>query len=119
VERKDEDVPNYLVTIYRDEAAAAQATGDVVSAPYRDFMQRRSGVLRAGAALEPAATARSIRADATGGFVVTDGPFAESKEVLGGYYVVEAEDLDEAIAIAKEVPAPFGGVEVRPIRVLS
>ena len=112
-------MPNYLLSIYRDETAAAQATGDEVSTPYREFMQRRAGSLRAGAALEPASTATSVRADGSGGFAITDGPFGESKEVLGGYYVIEAEDLDEALAIAKEVPAPFGGVEVRPIRVLS
>jgi hypothetical protein len=110
---------NYLLTIYRDESAAEQAGGAEVSAPYREFMQRRAGALRGGAALEPAATATSLRSDGAGGFAVTDGPFAESKEVLGGYYVIEAADLDEALAIAKEVPAPFGGVEVRPIRVLS
>jgi hypothetical protein len=46
---------------------------------------------------------------------VTDGPFVESKEVLGGYYLIEADDLDAAIAIAKQTPARFGGVEVRPI----
>jgi len=45
----------------------------------------------------------------------TDGPFAETKEALGGYYLIEADDLDGALAIAKQVPAPFGGVEVRPI----
>jgi hypothetical protein len=50
-----------------------------------------------------------------GGFVVTDGTFAETKEVIGGYYVIEAADLDEALAIAKQVPSPMGGVEVRPI----
>ncbi len=50
---------------------------------------------------------------------VTDGPFMETKEALGGYYLVEAADLDEALAIAKDVPAPNGGVEVRPIRVFG
>ncbi len=110
---------NYLILIYRDEQAATQAGGTDVSAPYRAFMERRAGSLRGGAALEPGETATSVRADGRGDFAVTDGPFAESKEVLGGYYVVEAADLDEALAIAKEVPAPFGGVEVRPIRVLS
>jgi hypothetical protein len=47
---------------------------------------------------------------------ITDGAFAETKEALGGYYLIEAADLDEAMAIAKQVPTPFGGVEVRPIR---
>ena len=62
-------------------------------------------------------TATSIRKNASGEFVTTDGPFAETKEAIGGYYVIEAADLDEAIAIASQVPAEFGGVEVRPIRV--
>ncbi|MGO9910134.1 MAG: YciI family protein, partial [Acidimicrobiales bacterium] len=55
----------------------------------------------------------------SGSFTVTDGPFAETKEALGGYYLVEAADLDEAIAIAKQVPARYGGVEVRPIMVFD
>ena len=110
---------NYLVLIYRDEQAAAEATGDQESTAYGQFMERRAGDLRGGAALEPAPTATSVRSDGHGGFLVTDGAFAESKEVLGGYYVIEAADLDEALAIAKEVPAPFGGVEVRPIRMMS
>lgn len=110
---------NYLILIYNDEQAAQQATGTEVSSPYREFMARRASSLRGGVALEPGDTATSVRPDGRGGFAVTDGPFAESKEVLGGYYVIEAADLDEALAIAKEVPAPFGGVEVRPIRVMS
>lgn len=109
---------NYLILIYRGDQEA-QGQGDEVSAAYREFMHRRAGALRGGAALESADTATSVRSDGLGGFTVTDGPFAESKEVLGGYYVIEAADLDEALAIAKEVPAPGGGVEVRPIRVLS
>jgi hypothetical protein len=109
----------YLLSIYRDEAAEAQASGTEVSPAYRAFMERRGGALRGGAALEPGSTATSVRTDGAGGFAVTDGPFAESKEVLGGYYVIEAADLDEALAIAQEVPMPSGGVEVRPIRVMS
>jgi len=109
---------NYLILIYRGEQEA-QAQGDEVSAAYRQFMLHHAGALRGGAALEPVETATSVRSDGRGGFTVTDGAFAESKEVLGGYYVIEAADLDEALAIAKEVPAPGGGVEVRPIRVMS
>jgi hypothetical protein len=109
---------NYLMLIYRDEQAAESASGAEVSAPYREFMDRHGARLRGGAALETAATATSVRRNGNG-FAVTDGPFVESKEALGGYYVIEAEDLDEALRIAQEVPAPFGGVEVRPIRVLS
>ena len=108
---------NYLILIYGDPEV--QPTGDEMSSAHREFMQRREGALRGGAALEPSETTTSVRADGRGGFTVTDGPFAESKEVLGGYYVIEATDLDEALAIAKEVPAPGGGVEVRPIRMMS
>jgi hypothetical protein len=51
--------------------------------------------------------------------VITDGPFAETKEALGGYYVIEADSLDEALAVARQVPAPFGCVEIRPVRELT
>src|SRR3954463_9217943 len=112
-------MPNYLMLIYRDEAAAEAATGDEGSRPYRAFMDRHRGRLRGGAALEPSSTATSVRRREEGSFAVTDGVFAESKEALGGYYVIEADDLEGAREIAREVPAPFGGVEVRPIRVLS
>jgi hypothetical protein len=70
--------------------------------------------LLGGAALQPTGTATSVR-----GSEVTDGPFAETKEALGGYYLIEAADLDEAIAVAKQVPAPYGGVEVRPVMVFD
>ncbi|OLB66436.1 MAG: hypothetical protein AUI10_02755 [Actinobacteria bacterium 13_2_20CM_2_72_6] len=59
-------------------------------------------------------TATTIRGD-----VVTDGPFTETKEALGGYYLIDARDLDHALDIAKLCPARFGGVEVRPIMVFS
>lgn len=112
-------MPNYLITIYADEAALSQSPGTEVNARYRAFMDRWAGSLRGGAALQPSATATSVRSDGEGGFTITDGPFAETKEVLGGYYVVEAADLDEALVIAKAVPADHGGVEVRPIRIMS
>jgi hypothetical protein len=88
---------------------------------HQKFGQNNSAALRGGNALQPTSTATSIRAkgpDSTD-FTVTDGPFAETKEALGGYYLIEAADLDEAIAIAKQVPAPYGGVEVRPIMTFS
>lgn len=69
-----------------------------------------------GNALQPTGTATAVRKDSSGAFAITDGAFAETKEALGGYYLIDAADLDEAIAVAKQVPAPFGGVEVRPIR---
>ncbi|MGH3546844.1 MAG: YciI family protein [Pseudonocardiaceae bacterium] len=78
--------------------------------------ERHATVLRGGHALHPTGTATSIRRNDSGGVIVTDGAFAETKETLGGYYVIEAADLDEALVLATQVPAPFGGVEVRPVR---
>jgi hypothetical protein len=90
-------------------------------AGHQKFGENNDAVLRGGNALQPTGTATSIRGngpDSTD-FTVTDGPFAETKEALGGYYLIEAADLDEAISIAKQVPAPYGGVEVRPIMTFS
>src|SRR3954447_9874290 len=103
----------YLVLIYESEADYAaggeQAWKDAMVA-HQEFAGKHGASLRGGEALQGSATATSIRDS-----VVTDGPFAETKELLGGYYVIEADDLDAALAIAKDVPAKFGGVEVRPI----
>jgi hypothetical protein len=108
---------NYLILIYLDEAEVARDSHEI-SASYAEFMERRQSALRGGAALEPATTATSLRQNGDGDFIMTDGPFAESKEALGGYYLIEAADLDEALAIAREVPAS-AGVEVRPLRMAS
>lgn len=113
----------YLVLIYEDEAAYAAAKPEVlqdVMTGHQQFAGNNGKALLGGNALEPTATATSIRrSDAGDDLVVTDGPFAETKEALGGYYLIEAPDLDAAIAVAKQVPARFGGVEVRPIRVFD
>lgn len=108
----------YLVLIYGDEKAGAEAGQgfwDDVHKAHGEFGEKHGQKLAGGNALQGTDTATSIRA-ASGGFTVTDGPFAETKEALGGYYLIEAGDLDEAIAIAKDVPMPNGGVEVRPIQ---
>jgi len=112
----------YLVLIYEDESAMEQAEPSefgVMMEGHRTFGETHGASLRGGNALQPSGSATSIRGDGAGGFTITDGPFAETKEALGGYYLIEAADLDEAIAIAREVPAAFGGVEVRPIRPLA
>ncbi|MFI6924328.1 YciI family protein [Nonomuraea spiralis] len=72
----------------------------------------------AGERLQPAATATTVRMDG-GGLLVTDGPFADTKEILGGFYIVEAADLDEALELAAAIPAVRmgGSVEVRPVEV--
>lgn len=112
----------YMILIYGDESGwidADEATINQSMQEHGAFSQAAGAALRGGEALQLSAAATSLRKDASGAFTVTDGPFLESKEVLGGYYIVEAADLDEAIGIAKQVPAPNGGVEVRPIQVFS
>ena len=110
----------YVVLIYEDEQGWASGDPAVIEQGMKDHNQFAIDAgqkLAGGKALQPTATATTIRKDGSGGFAVTDGPFVETKEALGGFYIVEAADLDEAIALAKKVPAPFGGVEVRPVAV--
>jgi hypothetical protein len=112
----------YLILIYGDESVAENAAledTNIMMKGHQEFGERNAAALRGGNALQSTATATAIRQDASGGFVVTDGAFAETKEALGGYYLVEAADLDEALALAKQVPMPAGGVEVRPIRTFA
>jgi hypothetical protein len=109
----------YLILIYGDESALGGADAEVTNKMMQghvQFGENNAKALRGGNALQPTATATSLRSDGAGGFSVTDGAFAETKEALGGYYLIEAADLDEALAVAKQVPMPAGGVEVRPIR---
>jgi hypothetical protein len=108
----------YMILLFDDEAAwaaASQAEFDRMLTAHNQFQQQvveLGGKIVSSNALQRANTATSIRGD-----VVTDGPFAETKEALGGYYLVEAEDLDKALEIAKLVPVLSGGVEVRPVMV--
>jgi len=112
----------YLLLIYDNEAAVA-ARGEAGMAEmmteYRAFTQSivQGGQFKAGDALQPTATATTVRVRG-GKTLTTDGPFAETREQLGGYYLIEAKDLDEATAIAARVPsAKFGSIEVRPVMV--
>ncbi len=107
----------YAILIYEDPAFYAnmspEAWGAVIDA-HSTFVKQvfeLGGSLEGGEALAPTTTATTIK----GGGAVTDGPFVETKEALGGFYVVEASDLDQALEMAKLCPAPFGGVEVRPV----
>jgi hypothetical protein len=112
----------YLILIYDDETAyqnADEATMGRLMEQHTEFGTKNGAAVAGGNALQPVATATSIRPDGAGDFTVTDGPFVETKEALGGYYLVEAADLDEAIALAKQVPVLNGGLEVRPIMVFS
>lgn len=104
----------YVLAIFNDESAAP-ALDSEVSRDYGVFMEKWANALRGGASLERAASATTVRA----GGVVTDGVFAEIKEVFGGYFVIEAADIDEAITIASDVPNYGGGVEIRPIHLRS
>jgi len=106
----------YLILIYEQESAYENPSPEVwqqameAHGRFAEQVVEMGAKILGGNALQPTSTATSIRGD-----VVTDGPFVETKEVLGGYYLVEAADLDQALAIGKLCPAPFGGVEVRPI----
>jgi hypothetical protein len=108
----------YLVLIYDDEAASESAPPETtaqIHAGHTAFAEKNGPAIAGGNALQPTTTATTIRPDGADGFTVTDGPFVETKEALGGYYLIEAADLDEAIALAKQVPVVSGGLEVRPI----
>jgi hypothetical protein len=110
----------YMILICEDENAYATASPEdlqqVMEAHTRFAQQieEKGGKMLGGNALQPTSTATTIRGD-----VVTDGPFAETKEAVGGYYLVEARDLDHALDIAKLCPARYGCVEVRPVMDLS
>ncbi len=112
----------YLILIYGDESGYANAGEDVLNEimeGHNNFGEKNADAIQGGNALQPTSTATTVRSDGAGGFTVTDGPFVETKEALGGYYLVEAADLDEAIALAKQVPSNFGALEVRPILVFN
>ncbi len=106
----------YMILIYEDESAYASPTPDTWQQAMESHgrfagqVSEKGGKILAGEALQPTSTATSIRGD-----VVTDGPFADTKEGIGGFYLIEARDLDHALDIARLCPAPFGGVEVRPV----
>ncbi|HET9851919.1 MAG TPA: YciI family protein [Candidatus Limnocylindrales bacterium] len=109
----------YLVLIYSAEGAQpadAERVGGMM-VEYNDYttMLRDNGHLLAGEALQPTSTATTVRVR-DGQTITTDGPFAETKEALGGFYLIEAKDLDEALRLGGACPgAKWGSIEVRPI----
>ncbi len=111
----------YMLLIYGNEAAmksATEADRDAMFRSYREYTHSliQSGNMKAGDALEPTTTATTVRVR-DGKTLTTDGPFAETREQLGGYYLVEAKDLDEATKLAARIPgAQVGSIEVRPVR---
>jgi hypothetical protein len=109
----------YLLLIYTAETdeQPSEEAASASHAAYAAFTAdiRKRGMLQAGEALTPTSTATTVRV-VDGETVATDGPFAETKEALGGFYLIEARDLDEAIEVAARIPAAaFGSIEVRPI----
>ena len=114
----------YLLLIYTNEAeenALSEADTAAMMAGYDRFTEGliQSGQFKAGERLRPVADATTVRVR-EGRTLITDGPFAETREQLGGYYLIEAKDLDEATAIAARIPsAGMGSIEVRPIWPMS
>jgi hypothetical protein len=115
---------NYLLLIYTneaEEAALSESALKKVTDEYVEFTKSivQAGQFKAGDRLKPVATASTVRIR-NGKVAVTDGPFAETREQLGGYYMIEAKNLDEATAVAARIPgARYGSIEVRPIWPMS
>ena len=111
----------YLCLIYSDEKqweTMPKAESDKVLGEYFAFTEsvQKSGHYQGGNALQPTGTATTVRVR-NGKVSTTDGPFAETKEQLGGYYLIEAKDLNDAIQVAARIPsAKVGSIEVRPIQ---
>ena len=111
----------YAILIYGDETAGADASPEEQKAVldgwwvYEGELQKLPGLRLAGEALQPTAMATSVRFEG-GKATTTDGPFAETKEQLGGFYLLEVKDLDEALEWAKKVPVQEGTMEVRPVQ---
>lgn len=110
----------YMLLIYNppgDWSAVPAEQRQAIMEAYGSFTEelRSSGKLVAGDALQPASTATSIRVR-DGETLTTDGPFAETKEVLGGYYLIDVDTLDEALEWGAKIPgATYGTIEVRPV----
>jgi hypothetical protein len=114
----------YMLLIYDDETTWQGLSEDVRNAVYGEYVAytdelRKAGAYVAGDALQPVGTATTVRLRA-GEQLVTDGPFAETKERLGGYYLVDVDSIDEAVEWAAKIPAArYGSIEVRPIVVFD
>jgi hypothetical protein len=110
----------YLLLIYSNEAEMAARTPAAIKALTSEYMEFTKGIIqggqfKAGDRLKPTSSASTVRIR-NGQTTTTDGPFAETREQLGGYYLIEAKNLDEAIAVAARVPgAKIGSIEVRPV----
>ena len=114
----------YMLLLYENEASRETMTQDDLNAEYAAYGAfseelARLGIKESGEALHPITDATTVRVR-DGKALITDGPFAETHEQLGGYYVLECKDLDEAIAMAQKVPAALtGSIEIRPVAVFE
>jgi hypothetical protein len=110
----------YLLLVYSNEAEMAARSASAIAAMTAEYTEFTKGIIqggqfKAGDRLKPTSAATTVRVR-NGQAVTTDGPFAETREQLGGYYLIEAKNLDEATAIAARMPgAKVGSIEVRPI----
>jgi hypothetical protein len=105
----------YLLLIYENEKRFAQGYQEGELGEYRAFGKEHASAIKGGNALHPTSSATTVRVR-DGKALQTDGPFAETKEQLGGFYLVEAKDQAEVLAMAAKIPAArYGCVEVRPI----
>jgi hypothetical protein len=110
----------YLLALIGDESRFADATPEQQAEGMKRwdaYTQAAvdAGVLVGGEGLQPSSTATTVQIPESGEPIVSDGPFAETKEQLGGYYLLDCKDLDDALAWAKRIPMPGGTVEVRPV----
>jgi hypothetical protein len=114
----------YMLLIYGDESGnetTDSEQGRTMMTEYREYTQALidEGKMRAGDALQPTTSATTVRVR-DGETILTDGPFAETREQLGGYYLIEAASLDEAVDAARRIPgARSGSIEVRPVVVFD
>jgi hypothetical protein len=118
---KEHNMPKYFLSIVEAEAAYAEAgtaNFDEIMQGHSEFGQAvkdAGATVLSGEALQPTPTAVFLRGTRTAGVSAVDNPLPEAKEVIGGYYLIEAADDEQALALAKLCPAPFGYIEMRPI----
>jgi hypothetical protein len=116
-----DDMAKYVILIYGDAQQWDAMTGDerkALEAAHQAFAAAAGSRIIDGYELTSAPVATSIRTDRSGRVITTDGPFLETKEALGGYYLVEAVDLDEVLSLATMLPEVYtahSGVEIRPV----
>jgi hypothetical protein len=114
----------YMLTIIGPEGGMEDASPEEAQAEMEAWFNvtrelEESGDLKAGEALQPSETGTTIRLGDGGERLVTDGPYAETKEQIGGFYLVDCDNLDQALEWAKKLPIRAGGVEVRPVVVFG